>query len=374
MSRPARLSVFEAALSANLRVVSRLCGQSKVWAVAKARAYGHGIPSAVAGFAEASGLAVLEMEEAAQARAAGWRKPILLIEGVFQSADLEEAVALGLDLVVHTPDQLEAVSAMSALERVRLSRLWIKLNTGMNRLGFAPSEWSELAVKLEALRGQGPIGQLGFLSHFAAAEDGESSRRALGIFCEGLTALGRRPQEPLSCANSSAVIFLPPSHLDWVRPGIALYGSSPLGTEALTQQRQTIERLGLLASQRLTSRIIGIQNTAAGERVGYGGRFRCDRPSRIGVAALGYADGYPRLAPDGTPIWIDGRVCPLAGRVSMDLITIDLTDHPRAGLGSEVEFWGPNLSVDQVAGHCQTLGYELLTGVTPRVARCVIPH
>ncbi len=370
IARPVELTTFEAALAHNLAVVHQRAPAASVWAVAKARGYGHGVAAATRGFTRAEGLAVLEIQEAVEARELGWQKPILLLEGAFGPADLEACAALNLDLVVHHQDQMEwLLSRLDEFGRSR-GRVWIKLNTGMNRLGFAPDAHPSLASGLRQLRRERGPERLGWLTHLARAESPPATERPLARLQEALHTLEAQAGEAVSICNSAGVFTLPHAHRDWVRPGLALYGASPL--EDPMAEGQTAEALGLQPAGALRSRVIALQTLGPGDTVGYGERYRAERPMRIGVVAGGYADGLPRSAPDGTPVWVAGRTCDLVGRVSMDMVTVDLTDHPGAGIGSEVEFWGPRLSIDRVAAACGTIAYELMTGVTERVARRVV--
>lgn len=377
MPRPIRLEIHVDAMRHNLAVVrSRLQGGARVWAVAKAHAYGHGIAQAVAGFANADGLAVLDLHEAVVARDLGWSKPILLIEGAFHEGDLSEMARLDLSTVVSTPEQ-----ARMALESARVpSQVWVKLNTGMNRLGLRPDRDAPTFIRL--LQGiESRMDQpLNWMMHFANAD---ASLRAEApeprvswtsqktLFDQCLAQWGRslRSGGFRSLANSAATLALPETHADWVRPGTALYGGTPFSHD---EPNRSSAALGLRPVQHFLSEVIAIQELDTGDAVGYGSRFQAQRPTRIAVVACGYADGYPRSAPDGTPVWIEGRALPMAGRVSMDMLTVDVTDHPLVHVGSAVELWGDHLPIDQVANLSGTIGYELMTRITPRVPRRVI--
>lgn len=326
----------------------------------------------------ANGLAVLEPEELALARDAGWSKPLMLIEGVFSSSELMEVLPLASDLVIHSLDQLGwLLERLDHLDPSR-HRLWIKLNTGMNRLGFGAESDGHLLSALPRLRAVLPEDHLGFMMHFASGEQWQLAEAPRTEFFNRLRQLGHRALEPVSLSNSAASLVLSHGQSEWLRPGIALYGATPFGDrepqasdfEAGTNRWAS---LGLRPAASLTSRVIGVQALAQGQAVGYGGQFVAARPSRVALVALGYADGYPRCAPSGTPVWLSGQTVPLAGRVSMDLIAIDVTDHPAASMGDLVEFWGSRLPVDLVAHACGTNGYELLTGVTARVHRRYAP-
>ncbi|NBW00454.1 MAG: alanine racemase [Betaproteobacteria bacterium] len=368
MTRPILLTVRIDAMRHNVSVIRKSLGQSRIWAVAKANGYGQGIAQVVKGVADADGLAVLDLAEAHQARAAGWTKPILMLEGAFAAEDLAEMKALDASTVITSFEQAEMFKNASTVP----NSLWIKLNTGMNRLGIPSRENHEALVGLVqdlSHRIQSPIH---FMMHFACADLPTGWQSQFDEFQAAFAALKSRLTTQVgqaSLANSAAVFGHPQTHADWARPGIALYGATPFEDESA---EHSASGLGLKPVQSLTTQIIGIQALKPGDAVGYGARFRAMRPSRIGVIAAGYADGYPRCAPDGTPVWIAGRRVPIAGRVSMDLITVDLTDHPEVVVGSGVELWGEHLPIDDVARHCGTVGYELMTAVMPRVPRKII--
>jgi alanine racemase len=242
----------------------------------------------------------------------------------------------------------------------------------MNRLGIPSRENHDQLARLTQDLGYRTQSPIHFMMHFACADMATGWESQFDEFQAVFAALKSRLAKQVgqaSLANSAAVFGHPQTHADWVRPGIALYGATPFEDAA---PARSASGLGLKPVQSLTTQIIGVQTLKAGDTVGYGGRFRATRPSRIGVIAAGYADGYPRCAPDGTPVWIAGRRVPIAGRVSMDLITVDLTDHPEAVVGSDVELWGEHLPIDDVARHCGTVGYELMTAVMPRVPRKIM--
>lgn len=391
--RPLYLDVSTERLRANMAALRRQQSGQKIWAVVKARAYGHGLDAAVQGFEDADGLALLEIEELSQARSLGWKKPIVLLEGLFTESGLQEAAHFQADLVVHCAEQLHWILAKSAQAKEFLqgkARVWIKLNTGMNRLGFnacsldapgapgANNAMHTLGTNLEKLRAVLGPGRLGFMMHFAQAESKSESYQALSVFQKALALLGHQSQdEPISLANSAAILSQPLACSGWLRPGILLYGSSPFqwkpGGSEDTQASPALP-MEFCTASRLTTQLLAIQELRAGDGVGYGLRYKATRPMRIGVAALGYADGFPRTAPDGIPMMILGKRCPIVGQVSMDLITLDLTEQPLAQVGSSVEVWGDTLPLDEVAGRLGTLGYELLTCLTPRVQRRIGPE
>jgi len=353
--RPILAQIDIAAMRHNLAAARARAGNRRIWAIVKANAYGHGIEHAVRGFEAADGLGLIDLSEAARVRAAGWSRPILLLEGVFEPDDLAVCHELALSVVLHDEEQ---VVLFEADTRGSLD-VYIKLDTGMSRLGIAPAGLPAVHARLQNARG---ARVRGVAMHFANADRANqasgptSMHEQLQTFdaaCADL-ALPR-------CASNSAALFLhAPLQEDWVRPGIALYGASP-------DDVHTAAQLGLRPAMRLTSRLLAVRELAPGACVGYGSRFVASRPTRIGVVACGYADGYPRCAPDGTPLVVDGQRVPLVGRVSMDMITVDLSDVPQAHVGSEVELWGAQLPIDEVARHCDTVGYELMCALAPRV-------
>ena len=354
--RPILATVDLGALRHNLARAREAARGRFVWAVVKANAYGPGLTRALRAFAEADGLALLGLDDAVRAREAGWRKPILLLEGCFEAADLAVCSDHDLTTVVHCGEQLEM------LEHHRPARplsVHLKLNTGMNRLGFRPQR----AVQAyERLRGLHSVRELTLMMHFANADRPHGATGPVPVAeqldeFEGVTA---EWPEPRSLANSAALFLRPEVGGDSVRPGISLYGGA-------TDEHHPAASLGLRAGMTLTSQIIGAQVLEPGAAVGYGARFVAPRPMRIGVVACGYADGYPRHAPDGTPVLVAGTRVPLAGRVSMDMITVDLTHVPEAGVGSRVELWGAQLPIDEVAQAAGTVGYELMCALAPRV-------
>ncbi|MDZ7652223.1 MAG: alanine racemase [Burkholderiaceae bacterium] len=355
MPRPIQALIHLDGLRHNLAQVRQHAAARRVWAVIKANAYGHGIERVLPAFAQADGLALLDLAEAERARAAGWRKPILLLEGVFEARDLDVVSRLDLAAVVHEERQ---VQWLQAARPARAIDVHLKLNTGMNRLGFRPADCAALLARL----GAGPAVRVTtVMMHFANSDVPEIDGPA-GIAAQ-LTAFEQALpgwQGQRSLANSAALFLQPQVGGDWVRPGIALYGGTPRSGLPATA-------LNLQAGMTLRSRLIAIQQLQAGECVGYGARWRATRACRIGVVACGYADGYPRVAPDGTPVAVDGQRVPLVGRVSMDMITVDLTDAPQAQVGSSVELWGRQVPIDTVAARCGAVGYELMCALAPRV-------
>ena len=355
MARPTRARVDLTAIERNYRRCADLAPGSRILAVVKADAYGHGaVPVARALAPRADGFGVASLEEALTLRQAGITNPIVLMAGFFAADELPELVRQRIDTVVHSPEQLEALLA-ARLEGAL--RVWLKMDTGMHRLGLAPESLPEAHRRLSAAPQVSEIVLMGHLSHAEGLEDG---------FTAGQIATFRRCTrelaEPGSLAKSAALLAWPDSHAEWNRLGITLYGISPLDHPNPAGER-------LEPAMEFLSEVVAVRDLEAGEAIGYGGRFVCERDTRMGVVAAGYADGYPRHARDGTPVLVDGRRARLAGRVSMDLLTVDLEGLDDVRVGDPVELWGKALSINEVAEACDTIAYELLTGVSPRVPR-----
>jgi alanine racemase len=349
--RPIRVRVDSAALRHNLGVARRRAPHSRIWAVVKANAYGHGLARAARALVAAEGLALIELEAALELRRAGERRPILLLQGFFSPGELEPIAAHSLTTVVHAPEQLAMIEKARLPKRIAVVA---KLNTGMNRLGFAAED---LRGVLDRLRNCSSTGEITLMTHFADADGKRGVRWQLERF-EAATA---GVDLPRSLANSAALLRYPDSHKDWVRPGIMLYGCSPFPDESA-------EALGLKPAMTLESELIAVRELSPGDGVGYGGTFAASGPMRIGVAACGYADGYPRHAPTGTPLLVCGRRTRTLGRVAMDMLVADLAGIPEAAVGSPVTLWGEGLPADEVAASAGTVSYELLCGITPRVS------
>jgi len=349
MPRPVSASVSVAALAHNLSLARRHAGAARIWAVVKAHAYGHGLSAAVRGFSKADGLALLEFDNARRLRALGWRGPILMLEGAFGPEDVATAAEFALSVVVHDASQIEWLRA----HRGPAIDAWIKLNTGMNRLGVSPDGAPAIHRELASLPG---VGMVSLMTHLSDADRPGGASGQLARFAQATDGLpGAR-----SVANSAALIALPEACHQWVRPGIMLYGSSPFADRDAAS-------LGLRPAMTLQARLIAVQRLQAGDAVGYGGAFVASGPMRIGIVACGYADGYPRHAPTGTPVAVAGVRTRTVGRVSMDMLAVDLEPVPDAGVGAPVELWGEQVSVDEVAAQAGTIGYELLCAVAPRV-------
>jgi alanine racemase len=385
MPRPLICEVSIAAMQHNLERVRWYFNRGRnapvgIWSVVKANAYGHGLELAVQAFSESDGLALVETDYAEKLRIMGWTKPVLLLEGPFDREDVKLARRLDLSLVIHCREQLTWLREISG----EPLRIWLKFNTGMNRLGFTEADIDFLTHSLADLNVVG-IGSVGMVTHFANSDvDEEQAQGACVTVVEQLERFSliwhrlkpRVPSLRVSLSNSSAVIGYQHLHdelypssdgFPWLRPGVMLYGGSPYAD--LTAQ--SAKQLGLKPAMALRSKILAVQVLSQGDAIGYGSRFVAQSPMRIGVVAVGYADGYPRHAPDGTPVWVGGRRSQLVGRVSMDMMVIDITHLPNVGIGSEVELWGENLAVDEVAQACGTIGYELMCAVAPRVTRLV---
>jgi alanine racemase len=348
-----RARIDSAALRANLQAIRARAPASRVMAVVKANAYGHGLVPTALALPDADAFAVARLEEAITLRDNGLKRRIVLLEGVFDAAQLAQAAQLELDLVVHQPLQIEL------LERFRGPRplpLWLKVDTGMNRLGFRPEEFRAAWERLRGLQ-PAPL-QLRVLTHLACADEADGGATAEQL--ERLRPLVAGLEVELSIANSAAILAQPSTHASWVRPGLALYGVSPFAAQRGAQ-------LGLRPAMTLESTVIALREVASGERVGYGGVWRAQRASRLAIVAAGYGDGLPRGIPSGAPVLIGGHRAPLAGRVSMDMIAADITDLPPVSVGDRVEIWGSRLAVEELAVAAGTIPYELLCGVSQRV-------
>jgi alanine racemase len=337
----------------NLERVRACAPGASVWAVVKANAYGHGLGRGMRGFGAADGLALIETENALRLRELGWTKPILLLEGIFDAADAAMLAEHGIDSTVHSTEQI------AMLEHAALTGpidVHLKMNTGMNRLGFKPDAFGAAHARLRAIPA---VRKITLMTHFANADDLAHPRLTVQEQVARFRSGAQGIAGPRSLSNSGGVLHVVAPENDWVRPGIMLYGGTPGGNSA--------EDFGLLPTMTLASELIGIQDIVAGDTVGYGSRFTAERAMRIGVVACGYADGYPRHAKQGTPVLVDGVATTLIGRVSMDMLTVDLTHIPAARVGSRVVLWGAGLPIDAVATAADTIGYELMCALAPRV-------
>jgi alanine racemase len=346
--RPIRVRIDSAALRHNLDAVKRRAPHSRVWAVVKANAYGHGLARAAQALAAADGLALIELEAALELRREGERRPILLLQGFFSPGELEPIAAHGLTSVVHDPEQLAMLEKAQVPGKIAA---YAKLNTGMNRLGFPESGFRDALARLQRC-----ASEITLMTHFADADGKRGVRWQLERF-DAVTAGAKHAR---SLANSAAILRYPETHTDWVRPGIMLYGCSPFPEESA-------EKLGLKPVMTLSSELIAVRDLRPGDSVGYGCTFTADAPMRVGIVACGYADGYPRHAPTGTPILVCGKRTRTVGRVAMDMLFADLTGVPEAAIGSPATLWGEGLSADEVAASAGTVSYELLCALSPRV-------
>jgi alanine racemase len=363
MPRPLIAHIDRTALTHNLEVVQQLTRGARTWAVIKADAYGHGILAAMQAFANADGLALIEIENAIRLRDLGWKKPILLLEGCYSALDWHAAAEHRLTCVIHCDEQL------SEFEATPLSRkldVYLKFNTGMNRLGFRIDRARDVATRITMHAGTGDIT---LMTHFARADERDGHLEALKLFNDGTQGLpfARSLANSAACFDFDRVSSDATTSNDSVRPGIMLYGATPF-----THATKSAASLKLKPAMTLSTEIIGVQSLKPGEAVGYGGTYVATKNERVAVIAAGYADGYPRHAATGTPILVAGQRTRLVGRVSMDKITVDVTDIPLARVGTPVELWGAQLPVDEVANAAGTIGYELLTAVTARVPRRVV--
>jgi alanine racemase len=357
MPRPLHATIHLDSMQHNLARARACVPGALVWAVVKANAYGHGLERGMRGFAQADGLALIETENALKLRALGWVKPILLLEGIFDAADIPLLAEHNINSTVHCLEQIKMLEYTSLYRPIDVQ---LKMNTGMNRLGFRPEEFRTAYARLRAIPG---IRNITLMTHFANADELEHPRLSIGeqVRRFRLGADGLEGERSLS--NSGGVLhqaeLVKELQNDWVRPGIMLYGGTPGGRSAAAY--------GLLPTMTLKSEVIAIQQIEAGDTVGYGSRFQASGPTTVGVVACGYADGYPRHAEHGTPVIVDGVRTSLIGRVSMDMMTVDLTPIANARVGSKVTLWGDGLPIDEVAQAAGTIGYELMCALAPRV-------
>lgn len=349
MSRPIKARIDLSALERNLHTARRLTS-ARIMAAIKANAYGHGTLRSAEALKAADGFALLDIGDAVRLREAGFRQTLLLLEGVFIAEEMALLAEYDIATVLHSPHQLEMLDAYP--RRGSLS-IWLKINSGMNRLGFAPQDVPGVMAQI---KDHAAVRDITLMTHFAEADEAAGVAQQL----ERFSTLAGSYSLPRSLANSAALLRYPATHGDWVRPGIMLYGASPFA-------EKTAHELGLRPVMTLSSQIISAHETQPGDRVGYGATFRADRRIRIGVVACGYADGYPRHAQTGTPILVNGQLTRTLGRVSMDMLSVDLSALPDAGVGSSVTLWGEGLPVEQVAKAAGTISYELLCALAARV-------
>ncbi len=350
MPRPIRATISAGALAHNLLVAKAYASGAKLWAVIKANAYGHGVERAARALDAADGFAVLDFQEAVRLRVAGVTKPILMLEGFFKPIDLPLLLKYNLTPVIHNAEQVEMLRLAPLPAEMDV---YLKVNSGMNRLGCNAEN---LRPAYNTLRMHAQVRNVTLMTHFADADGAAGVKAQLDRFNELTQGL----EAPRSLANSAALIRFPEARGDWVRPGIMLYGCSPFAG-------RTAESLNLKPAMTLSAEIIATRQLHAGERVGYGFSYEAVGEMAVGVVACGYADGYPRHAPSGTPVLVNGRRTRTVGRVSMDMICVDISGIPDVSIGSAVTLWGEGLSADEVAASAGTLSYELLCALAPRV-------
>ena len=359
MPRPIQAFVHTDALRHNLARMRAAAPDARVWAVVKANAYGHGIERVFEGLRAADGFALLDIDEAQRIRSLGWRGPVWLLEGVFETRDLELCSRLDLWHTVHCDEQIDMLSRHKTQVP---HRIFLKMNSGMNRLGFTPTRFRSAWTRLNQLP---QVDEISLVTHFSDADGAKGVAEQMAVFAKTTEDL---PGERSTCNSAGLLRHASDDAVaaDWVRPGIALYGSAPDFPE------RDIAQWDLQPTLSLRSRLIATQDLQVGDTVGYGSAFTADAPMRMGVVACGYADGYPRHCPTGTPVLVDGVRTRTLGRVSMDMIAVDLTPCPTAGFGSEVTLWGKSssgalLPIDEVAHAAGTVGYELMCAVSARV-------
>ncbi len=361
MPRPVHATIHADALRQNLARAKSAAPDARVWAVVKANAYGHGIERVFEALQAADGFALLDLGEAERVRKLGWRGPVLLLEGAFDARDLELCSRLDLWHTVHCEEQIDLLAAHKTHAP---HRVFLKMNSGMNRLGFAPQLYRAAWTRLNALP---QVQEVSLMTHFSDADGAPGIAAQLAVF---EAASAELPGERSRCNSAALLRHGRIAHealwSDWVRPGIAIYGSAPDYPE------HDADFWGLQPTMTLAAKIIAVQELQPGDTVGYGSGFVADRTMRIGVVACGYADGYPRLCPTGTPVLIGSVRSRSIGRISMDMMTVDLGPAPQAGFGSEVTLWGRSstgsvLEIDEVAHCAGTLGYELMCALAQRV-------
>jgi len=327
-------------------------------AVVKANAYGHGLLNVANCLADADGFGLARLEEAMALREGGITAKLLLLEGFFRQTDLQTLVEHQIDTVVHNETQLQMLESATLAKPISV---WLKIDSGMHRLGFSPEQFQQVYARLTACSNVAK--PIHLMSHFSCADEPNNSRTAeqLQVFNDVIAAIpGER-----SLANSAATLFWPQTQVDWIRPGIALYGVSPVSGDLGCNH-------GLIPAMDLVSQLIAVRDIIADESVGYGAYWHTKQDTKLGIVAIGYGDGYPRNAPEGTPVWINGRLVPIVGRVSMDMLTVDLGADADDKVGDDAILWGKVLPVETVAEHIGTIAYELVTKLTPRVAVCLV--
>ena len=353
MTRPARVVINLGALHHNLARVRELSPKSRIMAIVKADAYGHGITRVANVLSSVHAFGVACLEEARELRAAEISQPVVLLEGPYAASELNEIAHLNLEVVIHDMSQVEM------LENVNLTRpvpVWLKIDSGMHRLGFLPELFPQVWQRLHACKSVAE--EIRLMTHLASANDRENPMTTIQMEC--FRNLCRDIKAEQTIANSAGILAFPESHANWVRPGLMLYGASPL----IDSHGDTE---GLQPVMTLESQLIAVKKLSANEPVGYGATWHCPEDMPVGVVAAGYGDGYPRHAPSGTPVLVNGERVSLIGRASMDMLIVDLRKQPHARVGDPVILWGDGLPVEEIANHAGTIPYELLCGVHKRL-------
>ena len=353
MSRPSRVVIDKQALKHNFKHIQALAPHSKIMAIIKADAYGHGLVRVARTLSDADAFGVACLEEAEQLRTASITTPIVLLEGPHKAIDLNDIVKLNLDIVLHNEYQLDILEQSKLDEPLHV---WVKIDTGMHRLGFPLSKIGEVLKRVANCKNIKKPYRL--MTHLATAN--EESHPLTQHQLENFKQSCGDIEVEKTIANSAAVIGLPETHAEWIRPGLMLYGVSPM-------VNSDADDIGLKPVMTLESELISIQKLQKGEPVGYGATWRCPEDMPVGVVAAGYGDGFPRHAQSGTPVLVNGIRCALIGRASMDMLTIDLRNQPEARIGDRVVLWGESLPVEEIARHADTIPYELLCGVHKRL-------
>lgn len=355
MSRAVWAEINLSALRLNLQRVRQAAPGTRVVAVVKANGYGHGIVRVARALDGADAFAVASIDEALELRSAGISQCIVLLEGIFEAAELPLVQQERLDVVVHHAGQLQLLER-ARLDAARPLRIWVKLDTGMHRLGFPPANFSSVLRRLRQCAGLAP--EIILMTHLASADERNSHVTAQQIACFETHTHAQHCTR--SMANSAGILGWPATHYDWVRAGLILYGISPFPETQAAQE-------GLQPVMTIKSRLIAVNHCKQGDSIGYGGTWTCPQDMPVGVVAFGYGDGYPRHATNGTPVLLNGQRVALVGRVSMDMITVDLRSQPQAQVGDPVVLWGQGLPVEEIAQCAGTIPYELVCGITQRV-------
>ncbi|MCL1040187.1 alanine racemase [Shewanella marisflavi] len=352
-----RAEISGDALKSNLQRLRQLAPQSKVMAVVKANGYGHGLLNVAKCLKSADGFGLARLEEALELRSGGVMAKLLLLEGFFRASDVATLVEHDIDTVVHHESQLEMLEAAELTKPVTV---WMKIDTGMHRLGFTLDQFEAVYQRLMACPNVAK--PIHLMTHFACADEPDNS--ATAEQARRFSQLTKALPGDRTLANSAATLYWPTTQADWIRPGIALYGVSPVVGDLGRNH-------GLEPAMELVSQLIAVRDHKAGDPVGYGSYWHAKQDTKLGVVAIGYGDGYPRNAPEGTPVWVNGRLVPVVGRVSMDMLTVDLGIDATDKVGDTAVLWGKTLPVEEVAEHIGTIAYELVTKLTPRVAVCL---